>query len=205
MMKKTLVQILFGAVLLSCSIIFSGCAGHDEYPFSPASLEKRFGDSMEEVVNELDIDLEAVEVKDVSDNQVDILIQDADMAENQKAIGLTMSFYNETLVYLRYVSDDPGFIYDCAAELGNTYDEKYGEDLTDPTRSNSRTKAGRDDFVGGDAEFVGQWRADNEKISETVFDGEETKLLLRFDSIRQSDGEPGASLAISFVPMSEMW
>ena len=198
-------RILFGAVLLSCCIIFSGCAGHDEYPFSPLAIEKRFGDSMEEVVEDLGIDLEAVEVKDVSDNQVDILIQDADMAENQKAIGLTMSFYNETLVYLRYVSDDPGFIYDCAAELGNTYDEKYGEDLTDPTRSNSRTKADRDDFVGGDAEFVGQWKADNEKISETVFDGEETKLLLRFDSIKQSDGEPGASLAISFVPMSEMW
>src|SRR5699024_11969767 len=47
---KMLKRILFGAVLLSCSIIFSGCAGHDEYPFSPASLEKRFGDSMEEEI-----------------------------------------------------------------------------------------------------------------------------------------------------------
>ena len=127
------------------------------------------------------------------------------LKDYQEEKGLSYLFIAHDLSMVRYVSDDPGFIYDCAAELGNTYDEKYGEDLTDPTRSNSRTKADRDDFVGGDAEFVGQWKADNEKISETVFDGEETKLLLRFDSIKQSDGEPGASLAISFVPMSEMW
>ena len=66
MMRKTPIQILFIAVFLCNFILLTACAPAEEYPFSPTALEKRFGDTMDEVVEDLGIDLSTAEVKEIS-------------------------------------------------------------------------------------------------------------------------------------------
>ena len=65
MEKKKHVYILLFVIITTCHLL-SACAPAEEYPFSPLAIEKRFGDSMEEVVGDLGIDLSTAEVKEIS-------------------------------------------------------------------------------------------------------------------------------------------
>lgn len=204
MMKKTPIQILFIVVFLSNCLILSACAPAEEYPFSPTSLEKRFGDTMEEVVEDLGIDLSTAEVQEISEEQIDILLPDVTIAENKNVIGLTMSFYNDIFCYISYVSDDAGFMYDYATALCEDYEKKYGEDVTDPNWPYLRKNVNREAFLNGNAEFREQWKIGNKEVSEAVYNGEEIKLQLFLDSIKSENEETVSSgMTIRFAPLSQ--
>ncbi len=204
MMKKTPIQILFIVVFLSNCLILSACAPAEEYPFSPTSLEKRFGDTMEEVVEDLGIDLTTAEVQEISEEQIDILLPDVTIAENKNVIGLTMSFYNDIFCYISYVSDDAGFMYDYATALCEDYEKKYGEDVTDPNWPYLRKNVNREAFLNGNAEFREQWKIGNKEVSEAVYNGEEIKLQLFLDSIKSENEETVSSgMTIRFAPLSQ--
>lgn len=203
-MKKTPIQILFIVVFLSNCLILSACAPAEEYPFSPTSLEKRFGDTMEEVVEDLGIDLSTAEVQEISEEQIDILLPDVTIAENKNVIGLTMSFYNDIFCYISYVSDDAGFMYDYATALCEDYEKKYGEDVTDPNWPYLRKNVNREAFLNGNAEFREQWKIGNKEVSEAVYNGEEIKLQLFLDSIKSENEETVSSgMTIRFAPLSQ--
>ena len=203
-MKKTPIQILFIVVFLSNCLILSACAPAEEYPFSPTSLEKRFGDTMEEVVEDLGIDLTTAEVQEISEEQIDILLPDVTIAENKNVIGLTMSFYNDIFCYISYVSDDAGFMYDYATALCEDYEKKYGEDVTDPNWPYLRKNVNREAFLNGNAEFREQWKIGNKEVSEAVYNGEEIKLQLFLDSIKSENEETVSSgMTIRFAPLSQ--
>ncbi len=199
-MKKLLIPVIASILCL----LLTACAPAEEYPFSPTALEKRFGDTMDEVVEDLGIDLSTAEVQEISEEQIDILLPDVTIAENKNVIGLTMSFYNDIFCYISYVSDDAGFMYDYATALCEDYEKKYGEDVTDPNWPYLRKNVNREAFLNGNAEFREQWKIENKEVSEAVYNGEEIKLQLFLDSIKSENEETVSSgMTIRFAPLSQ--
>lgn len=60
MEKKKHVHIMLFVIIATCFIL-SACTPAEEYQFSPTALEKRFGDNIDEIVEDLGIDLSAID------------------------------------------------------------------------------------------------------------------------------------------------
>lgn len=208
MMKKTPIQILFIAVFLSNCLLLSACAPAEEYPFSPTALEKRFGDTMDEIVEDLGIDLSTAEVEEQSEEQTDITVEDIPLGENQTASGLILSFRNNIFYGVYYVSADAGYIYDQTIAMYALCNEQYGEELTDEYLTepilgvNYNAKPSEEEFVGSDerSAYVAAWRAKNDKVSKDAWNGEEIRFDITANSITDN-GEKWATLGMSFEPL----
>ena len=205
MMKKTLVQILFIAVFLSNCLFLSACTPADEYPFSPIALEKRFGDSMEDVVEDLSIDLSSAEVVEQSEEQTDITMRNVPIAEGQTAI-VRLSFNKDILDFVLYSSYEVEFIYDQAMALYDNFAEKYGEDITEPYWPAVKSNISRERFLDCASQpgFIARWKVQNKSISKSIYDGEDTKLAMRAESAVTTDGVNIANIYLSFIPLSQL-
>ena len=192
---KRYVLLIISAVLC---LILSACAPADEYPFSPIAIEKRFGDSMDEVVEDLGIDLATAEVVEYSEEQTDITVENVTMGEGQTAAALILSFINDTFYYMYYVSTgDIGYIYDQAAAFYDRYTEQYGEESTYPIPAE---RISREEFIqcGEDIKaFSAEWKVKNKEISEAMGE-DDLRLGITANSMTDANGIDAASLAISF-------
>ena len=193
-MKKLLIPVIASILCL----LLTACAPAEEYPFSPTALEKRFGDTMDEVVEDLGIDLSTAEVQEISEEQTDITVENVTMGEGQTAAALILSFINDTFYYMYYVStDDIGYIYDQAAAFYDRYTEQYGEESTYPKPTE---RISREEFIqcGEDIKaFSAEWKAENKEISEAMGE-DDLRLGITANSMTDADGIDAASLAISF-------
>ncbi len=207
MEKKKHVYILLFVIITTCHLL-SACAPAEEYPFSPLAIEKRFGDSMEEVVGDLGIDLTTAEVQEISEEQTDITVEDIPLGENQTASGLILSFRNNIFYGVYYVSADAGYIYDQTIAMYALCNEQYGEELTDEYLTepilgvNYNAKPSEEEFVGSDerSAYVAAWRAKNDKVSKDAWNGEEIRFDITANSITDN-GEKWATLGMSFEPL----
>ncbi len=208
MEKKKHVYILLFVIITTCHLL-SACAPAEEYPFSPLAIEKRFGDSMEEVVGDLGIDLTTAEVQEISEEQTDITVEDILLGENQTASGLILSFRNNIFYGVYYVSADAGYIYDQTIAMYALCNEQYGEELTDEYLTepilgvNYNAKPSKEEFVNCTKDtcaYVAAWRAKNDKVSKDAWNGEEIRFDITANSITDN-GEKWATLGMSFEPL----
>ena len=199
---KRYVLLIISAVLC---LILSSCTPADEYPFSPIAIEKRFGDSMEEVIEDLSIDLSAAEVVEQSEDETDITMRNVPIAEGQTAI-VMLSFYKDILYIARYVSYDIEFTYDYAIAMYDNYTEEYGEDITYSGWPDVRSNISKEKFLdcAGQPGFVGRWKVQNRNISKLIFDGEDTKYAMRAESAVNTDGVNIAHIILAFEPLSQL-
>ena len=198
-MKKLLIPVIALCLLLSA------CAPAEEYPFSPLAIEKRFGDSMEEVVEDLGIDLETVEVTEHKEGATDITLRDVPISEGQPAT-VMLSFNKDILDFVFYSSCDVEFIYDQAMALYDNFTEKYGEDITEPTWPGGKSNISRERFLDCASQpgFIARWKVQNKNISKSIYDGEDTKLAMRAESAVNTDGVNIANIYLSFIPLSQL-
>ena len=200
-MKKLLIPVIASILCL----LLSACAPAEEYPFSPTSLEKRFGDTMEEVVEDLGIDLSTAEVVEQSEDETDVTLRDVPIAEGQTAT--VMLAFNKDLLYIAiYSSYDVEFIYDQAMALYDNFTEKYGEDITEPTWPGGKSNISRERFLDCASQpgFIARWKVQNKNISKSIYDSEDTKLAMRAESAVNTDGVNIANIYLSFIPLSQL-
>ena len=198
-MKKLLIPVIALCLLLSA------CAPADEYPFSPMALEKRFGDSMDEIVEDLGIDLTTAEVVEQSEDETDVTLRDVPIAEGQTAT-VMLAFNKELLYIARYISYDIEFTYDYAIAMYDNYTDKYGEDITEPTWPGGKSNISRERFLDCASQpgFIARWKVQNRNISKSIYDGEDTKLGMGAGSAVNTDGVNIAIINLYFIPLSQL-
>lgn len=200
-MKKLLIPVIASILCL----LLSACAPADEYPFSPLAIEKRFGDSMDEIVEDLGIDLSTAEVVEQSEDETDVTLRDVPIAEGQTAT--VMLAFNKDLLYIAiYSSYDVEFIYDQAMALYDNFTEKYGEDITEPIWPAVKSNISRERFLDCASQpgFIARWKVQNKNISKSIYDSEDTKLAMRAESAVNTDGVNIANIYLSFIPLSQL-
>ncbi len=199
-MKKLLIPVIASILCL----LLSACAPAEEYPFSPTALEKRFGDSMDEIVEDLGIDLETAEVAEHKEGATDITLRDVPISEGQP-VTVMLSFNKDILDFVLYSSYDVEFIYDQAMALYDIYTEKYGEDITEPIWPAVKSNISRERFLDCASQpgFIARWKVQNKNISKSIYDSEDTKLAMRAESAVNTDGVNIANIYLSFIPLSQ--
>lgn len=208
MEKKKHVYILLFVIITTCHLL-SACAPAEEYPFSPLAIEKRFGDSMEEVVGDLGIDLTTAEVQEISEEQTDITVRNVSVGENSMATAIILRFYNNIFYSIFCSSEDIGYIYDQTIAMYELCNDKYGEEMTDENITERNilrridSKPSKEEFVNCTKDtcaYVAAWRAKNDKVSKDAWNGEEIRFDITANSITYN-GEKWATLGMSFEPL----
>jgi hypothetical protein len=215
-MKKRFKQV--SALILSLSLIcplLAACGQQtDEYPFSPLSLEKRFGDSMDEVIEDLGIDLSADDADTQSNNdaaitayevtvndeggeneEINVTVKDVAVDESGTAAAVILRFYRDVFYSAFYSSENVGYIYDQTIAMYELCNDKYGEEMNDENlkdepniaRRNFKAKPTKEEFLNPPLDDVIGYNASwwaKNRRISKIFDGEP----LRFDITASSWG-----------------
>lgn len=200
-LKKIYVILLSVTFIIGSCILFTACSNKDSsnVNLSANLIMQYLGEDMTEVIQKLNIDNEKASVTEHGNSETDLQIENVLIDENQTGY-LTLSFYNNTLCYIRYdLANSMDAAYEYTKKLYNKYQETYGDAITYedlPNRIKNLDSAellnSADNFVS----FKEEWNIENENISNKVFNGNEIKLELSVSGGKAETGEQTASITI---------
>ena len=200
-LKKFYVILLSVMFIIGSCILFTACLNKNSsnVDLSADLIMQYWGEDMTEVIEKLNIDTEKASVTEHGNSETDLQIENVLIDENQTGY-LTLSFYNNTLCYIRYdLANSMDAAYEYTKKLYNKYQETYGDAITYedlPNRIKNLDSAellnSADNFVS----FKEEWNIENENISNKVFNGNEIKLELSVSGGKAETGEQTASITI---------
>lgn len=200
-LKKFYVILLSVMFIIGSCILFTACFNKDasNVNLSADLIMQYLGEDMTEVIQKLNIDTEKASVTEHGNSEIDLQLENVLIDENQTGY-LTLSFYNNTLCYIRYdLANSMDAAYEYTKKLYNKYQETYGDAITYedlPNRIKNLDSAellnSADNFVS----FKEEWNIENENISNKVFNGNEIKLELSVSGGKAETGEQTASITI---------
>lgn len=200
-LKKFYVILLSVIFIIGGCMLFTACFNKDasNVNLSADLIMQYLGEDMTEVIQKLNIDTEKASVTEHGNSEIDLQLENVLIDENQTGY-LTLSFYNNTLCYIRYdLANSMDAAYEYTKKLYNKYQETYGDAITYedlPNRIKNLDSAellnSADNFVS----FKEEWNIENENISNKVFNGNEIKLELSVSGGKAETGEQTASITI---------
>lgn len=200
-LKKFYVILLSVTFIIGSCILFTSCSNKDSsnVNLSANLIMQYLGEDMTEVIQKLNIDTEKASVTEHGNSETDLQIGNVLIDENQTGY-LTLSFYNNTLCYIRYdLANSMDVAYEYTKKLYNKYQETYGdastyEDLPNRIKNLDSPELLNyaDDFVS----FKEDWNIENKNISNKVFNGNAIKLELSVSSGKTETGEQATSITI---------
>ena len=200
-LKKIYVILLSVIFIIGGCMLFTACFNKDasNVNLSADLIMQYLGEDMTEVIQKLNIDTEKASVTEHGNSEIDLQLENVLIDENQTGY-LTLSFYNNTLCYIRYdLANSMDAAYEYTKKLYNKYQETYGDAITYedlPNRIKNLDSAellnSADNFVA----FKEEWNIENENISNKVFNGNEIKLELSVSGGKAETGEQTASITI---------
>lgn len=200
-LKKIYVILLSIMFIIGSCILFTACLNKNSsnVDLSADLIMQYWGEDMTEVIEKLNIDTEKASVTEHGNSETDLQIENVLIDENQTGY-LTLSFYNNTLCYIRYdLANSMDVAYEYTKKLYNKYQETYGDPITYEDLPNRIKNLDSPELLNSADDFVSfkeEWNIENENISKKVFNGNEIKLELSVSGGKAETGEQTASITI---------
>lgn len=200
-LKKFYVILLSVMFIIGSCILFTACFNKDasNVNLSADLIMQYLGEDMTEVIQKLNIDTEKASVTEHGNSEIDLQLENVLIDENQTGY-LTLSFYNNTLCYIRYdLANSMDAAYEYTKKLYNKYQETYGDPITYEDLPNRIKNLDSPELLNSADNFVAfkeEWNIENENISNKVFNGNEIKLELSVSGGKAETGEQTASITI---------
>ncbi len=200
-LKKFYVILLSVIFIIGGCMLFTACFNKDasNVNLSADLIMQYLGEDMTEVIQKLNIDTEKASVTEHGNSEIDLQLENVLIDENQTGY-LTLSFYNNTLCYIRYdLANSMDAAYEYTKKLYNKYQETYGDPITYEDLPNRIKNLDSPELLNSADNFVAfkeEWNIENENISNKVFNGNEIKLELSVSGGKAETGEQTASITI---------